>query len=179
MQLRTGLGSSCVTSEGSGVYYWCVYFITGRRDHKGRCMVDNLKARSSQCDFLDFTTGLFPGARGLSLRGERSLAASTNSSRRFFETPRTPRMTSLKRRNSGVESNGAAFILYPSVRGFVSRVPGAYGKQASSSSHRRFPSQFLVSDSTLYNLFQRDMVELAHVHSFMASEGSHWYHESP
>ena len=62
-------------------------------------------------------------------------------------------MTSLKCWNSGVNSNGAAFILSPSVSGFVSRVPGAYGKEASSSNLTRLASQLFVSDPTSDNLF--------------------------
>jgi hypothetical protein len=42
-------------------------------------------------------------------------------------------MTPLKRLNSGVESNGAAFILFPLGRECVSRVPGAFGKEWLSS----------------------------------------------
>jgi hypothetical protein len=87
-----------------------------------------------------------PGACGSPFLGEFFFVAWTNSSRRFLGTAKTPRMTSLKRWNSGVESNGAAFILSPSVSGYVSRVPGAYGKEASSSAPR-FACRFLVSQS--------------------------------
>ena len=53
-----------------------------------------------------------PGACGLPFLGDFSFAAFTSSSRRFFGIERTARMTFLKCRNSGVESNGAAFILF-------------------------------------------------------------------
>lgn len=62
-------------------------------------------------------------------------------------------MTSLKCWNSGVESNGATFILLPSVSGFVSRVPGAFGREVSSNSFFRFASQLLVSNSASHDLF--------------------------
>ena len=61
-------------------------------------------------------------------------------------------MTSLKCWNSGVESNGAAFILSPRGCGYASRVPGAYGEEVSSST-LRFASQFLVRDPASDNLF--------------------------
>ena len=54
-----------------------------------------------------------PGACGSPFLGEFSFAARTNSSRRCFDTERTPRMICLKRWKSGVESNGSAFILSP------------------------------------------------------------------
>jgi hypothetical protein len=62
-------------------------------------------------------------------------------------------MTSLKCLNSGVESNGAAFILFPSVNGFVSRVPGASGKEVSSSNLLSLASQFSIRHATTNNLF--------------------------
>lgn len=61
-------------------------------------------------------------------------------------------MTSLKCWNSGVNSNGAAFILSPSVSGFVSRVPGAYAKEVSSSLAPRLAGQFFVSNPASDNL---------------------------
>src|SRR5665213_3278976 len=93
-----------------------------------------------------------PGACGFPFRGELSFAASTNSSRRFLGTERTPRITSLKCWNSGVESNGAAFILSPSGHEFASRVPGAFGKEGLSST-LRFPGQLFVSQAASNNLF--------------------------
>lgn len=86
----------------------------------------------------------WPGAFGSPLRGEFSFASRTNSSTRAFGTARTCRMTSLKCWNSGVESNGAAFILFPSVSGFVSRVPGASGKEVSSSNLLSLAGQFSI-----------------------------------
>src|SRR6266851_3555750 len=77
--------------------------------------------------------GFCPGACGSPFLGEFSFASRTNSSRRFLGTARTAFMTSLKCWNSGVESNGAAFILSPLEHGFVFRVPGAYGKEVASS----------------------------------------------
>ena len=96
---------------------------------------------------------LCPGACGLSLRREFSLASSTSTSKRALDTSRTPRMTSLKCWNSGVESNGAAFIRSPSVSGFVSRVPGASGKEASSSSLLSLAGQFSIPHAPSDNLF--------------------------
>ncbi len=61
-------------------------------------------------------------------------------------------MTSLKCWNSGVESNGAAFILSPSGHEFAFRVPGAFGEEGLSST-LRFASQFFVSDPASNNLF--------------------------
>ena len=61
-------------------------------------------------------------------------------------------MTSLKCWNSGVESNGAAFILSPSGRGFSFLVLGAYGKEAASSVAPRLPRQRFVGNPTSDNL---------------------------
>src|SRR5258708_36129769 len=61
-------------------------------------------------------------------------------------------MTSLKCLNSGVESNGAAFILSPSGYGFASRVPGAFGKEVVSSITPIFASQLFVSDAASNDL---------------------------
>jgi hypothetical protein len=62
-------------------------------------------------------------------------------------------MTSLKCLNSGVESNGAAFILSPSVSGFSCRVPGAYGKEGSSSSLLHLAGEFFIRHAASHNLF--------------------------
>src|SRR5471030_723495 len=98
-------------------------------------------------------TRFCPGACGSPFLGEFSFAARTNSSNRFFGTARTPRMTSLKCWNSGVESNGAAFILSPLERGVSFHVPGAYGEEAASSILQVLASQFLVCDTASDNLF--------------------------
>ena len=62
-------------------------------------------------------------------------------------------MTSLKYWNSGVESNGAAFILSPSGYGVVFRVLGASEEEALSSVLGKFASQFLVGDAASNDLF--------------------------
>jgi hypothetical protein len=62
-------------------------------------------------------------------------------------------MTSLKCWNSGVESNGAAFILSPVECGYVSRDSGAYGKEGSSSSLLKLARQFFVGHTPSNNLF--------------------------
>lgn len=54
--------------------------------------------------------GLRPGACGLSLRGDDSLATATIWSSSDFGTAIRRRITSLKCANSGVESNEAGFI---------------------------------------------------------------------
>ena len=61
-------------------------------------------------------------------------------------------MTSLKCWNSGVESNGAAFILSPSGYGFVSRLLGAFGKEVASSIAPGFAGQFSVGNSASNDL---------------------------
>jgi hypothetical protein len=61
-------------------------------------------------------------------------------------------MTSLKCWNSGVESNGAAFILSPVERGYVSRDSGAYGKEVSSSSLLSLASKLCVRHAASYDL---------------------------
>src|SRR5437667_8560171 len=108
-----------------------------------------------ECFRLDLRFGadrFCPGALGFPFRGDLSFAIRTNSSSRAFGTARMARMTSLKCWNSGVESNGAAFILSPSVSGFVSRVPGAYGKEVSSSIAPRLACQLFVCDPATYDL---------------------------
>src|SRR5258706_5437229 len=75
-------------------------------------------------DLRRFLVRFCPVACELPFLGEFSFASRTSSSRRFLGTARTPRMTSLKCWNSGVESNRAAFILSPSGYGFASRVLG-------------------------------------------------------
>jgi hypothetical protein len=62
-------------------------------------------------------------------------------------------MTSLKCWNSGVESNGAAFILSPVECGYVSRDSGAYGKEVSSSSLLSLAREFFVRHAPSYDLF--------------------------
>jgi hypothetical protein len=62
-------------------------------------------------------------------------------------------MTSLKCWNSGVESNGAAFILSPVECGYVSRDSGAYGKEVSSSSLLSLAREFFVRHAPSDNLF--------------------------
>jgi hypothetical protein len=94
-----------------------------------------------------------PGACGSPFRGDSSFAFATSSSSRFFGTARTPRMISLKCWNSGVESNGAAFILSPVECGCVSRDSGAYGKEVSSSSLLSLSREFFVRHAPSYNLF--------------------------
>jgi hypothetical protein len=61
-------------------------------------------------------------------------------------------MTSLKCWNSGVESNGAAFILSPVECGYVSRDSGAYGKEVSSSSLLSLAREFFVRHAPSYDL---------------------------
>src|SRR5205823_5758518 len=61
-------------------------------------------------------------------------------------------MTFLKCWNSGVESNGAAFILSPSECGLVVRVLGAYGKEVASSIAPCLARQRFVGNSTSDNL---------------------------
>lgn len=62
-------------------------------------------------------------------------------------------MTSLKCWNSGVESNGAAFILSPVECGCVSRDSGACGKEVSSSRLLGLTSEFGVCHAASDNLF--------------------------
>src|ERR1035441_3783925 len=88
-----------------------------------------------------------PGACGSPFRGEFSFAARTSSSRRFFGTARTYLMTSLKCWNSGVESNGSAFILSPLGCGVFSRVPAVSEEEAASSILLVFAGQLLVTTS--------------------------------
>src|ERR1035441_2527015 len=94
-----------------------------------------------------------PGACGSPFRGEFSLAARTSSSRRFLGTARTARMTSLKCWNSGVELNGAAFILSPLGCGASFRVPAVSGEEDASSILQALAGQLLVGDSASDNLF--------------------------
>jgi hypothetical protein len=92
-----------------------------------------------------------PGACESPILGEASFAAFTNSSKRFLGTARMPRMTSLKCWNSGVESNGAAFILSPLEHGLVVRVLGAYGEEVASST-LLFARQLFVGNPPSNNL---------------------------
>jgi hypothetical protein len=55
-----------------------------------------------------FFARFLPGAFGLPLRGDSAFASWTNLSSRAFGTARTPRMTSLKCKNSGVESKAGS-----------------------------------------------------------------------
>src|SRR4051812_7598940 len=64
-----------------------------------------------------------PGACGSPFLGESSFAAFTSSSSLVLGTERTPRITSLKCLNSGVESNGPSLINFLSGREVSSRAP--------------------------------------------------------
>ena len=61
-------------------------------------------------------------------------------------------MTSLNSLNSGVESNGSAFILSPLGDGHVARVPAVSGKEVVSSILHKLPGQFSVRYSPANNL---------------------------
>ena len=62
-------------------------------------------------------------------------------------------MTSLKCLNSGVESNGSAFILSPLGCGVSFRVPAVSEEEAVSSILRNLAGQFLVGNPASDNLF--------------------------
>jgi len=62
-------------------------------------------------------------------------------------------MTSLKCLNSGVELNGAAFILSPSGHEVAFRVLGASGEEVVSPILQILAGKFLVGDPTSHNLF--------------------------
>src|ERR1039457_2916972 len=99
-----------------------------------------------------FFTRFCPGAWGSPFRGDFSFAARTSSSRRVFGTARTARMTSLKCRNSGVESNGSAFILSPLGYGVSFRVPAVFEEEAASSILQVLAGKLLVGDPASNNL---------------------------
>src|ERR1022692_111654 len=85
-----------------------------------------------------------PGACGSPFLGDFSFAARTSSSRRVFGTVRTARMTSLKWWNSGVESNGSAFILSPLGYGVSFRVLAVSEEEVASSILQVLAGKLLV-----------------------------------
>src|SRR6266852_8954137 len=91
-----------------------------------------------------FASGFCPGACGSPFLGEFSLASRTSSSRRVFGAVRTCRMTSLKCLNSGVESNGLAFILSSLGCGVSFRVPAVCEEEVVSSILQIVAGKFLV-----------------------------------
>jgi len=101
--------------------------------------------------FADFR----PGECGLPLRGDSSLASATSRSIRSFGTASTPRMTSLKCWNSGVESKVGSFINLPLSFSFSaplarlsrSRVPSA------RIGLTELTSEFFVSHAASDDLF--------------------------
>ena len=103
---------------------------------------------------LRFRAALFcPGAHGFPVRGDLSFADRTNSSSRSFDTVRTLRMTSLKCWNSGVESNGSAFILSPLGCGVSFRVPAVSEEEVVSSILLVLAGQLFVGNSASNDLF--------------------------
>src|ERR1017187_6973303 len=98
-------------------------------------------------------TRFCPGACGSPFRVEFFFAARTSSSRRVFGTARTARMTSLKCWNSGVESNGSAFILSPLVCGVSFRVPAVSEEEVVSSILLVLAGQLFVGNSASNDLF--------------------------
>jgi hypothetical protein len=102
---------------------------------------------------MRLTARLRPGAFGLPLRGDSSLAASTNSFRRCLGTAITPRMTSLKCRNSGVESKGIAFINLPKWACACRAPVSSYASGTHLCSRLRFADQFIVGQAASDNLF--------------------------
>lgn len=63
-------------------------------------------------------------------------------------------MTSSKCLNSGVASNGAAFILSPLGYGVSFRVPGVFEEEVALSIFQSYSGKFLLSYSGTDNLFQ-------------------------
>jgi len=95
----------------------------------------------------------FPGACKSPFLGDSFLAFSTSSSNLAFGTEITPRMTSLKWRNSGVASKVGSFITLPK-RACACRAPAS---SCLSRTHLwlklHFASQFPVGNPASNNLF--------------------------
>lgn len=100
---------------------------------------------------------LRPGACGLPFRGDSNSASDTNSSSRDLDTFMTPRMTSLKCWNSGVESKAGSFINLPkrtsSCRAPVSSLVSSW---ALASLSLRFARQLGISQPSSDDLFHDD-----------------------
>jgi hypothetical protein len=102
----------------------------------------------------DYRTGLFglrPAAFGFPDRGDSSFDFRTNSSRRDLETESSLVMPALKMANSGLFSNR----LELNGGECASRALVAFGLFCPSTmlSHRLFPDQFSIRQSTSADLF--------------------------
>src|SRR5580698_2231053 len=124
--------------------------------HRNNCNLAG-KEMNQSLRLLRFTD-FRPGACGFPLRGEAFSASFTNSSNRAFGTFSTPRMTSLKCWNSGVESKAGSFINLPSSLSFTASLAGLSGSWVPSAGIglTELTSEFFVSHAASDNLFHDD-----------------------